>query len=137
MMMGTEPTLTVEVRPDGLLWISWDEAGFQLQYKASLIESEWTDVPGTTGVSSASLPIESGARYFRLVGSAGPPPGPALNVERSGTDLVITWPAGYDGYRLESAEALVAPQWEEIETTGNEHVGPATGSARFYRLRQP
>jgi hypothetical protein len=134
---GTAPTLTVEVGLDGLLWISWNEAGFQLQYKGSLSELEWTDVPGTTGVSSASLPIESGARYFRLVGSGGPPPGPALSVERSGADLVITWPAGYEGYRLESAETLMSAQWEEVETTGNAHVEPVVGVARFYRLRQP
>jgi hypothetical protein len=133
---GTEPILVVEPTPDGSLVISWTETGFQLQYKEQLDDPVWIDVPDTTNVSSVTLPVESGARYFRLVRSTAPP-GPSLSIARSGANLVVTWPAGLTGYRLQSTDSLTDPVWMEIETTGNEHVQPIAGAGMFYRLIQP
>jgi hypothetical protein len=134
---GTAPTMAVEVGTDGTLSIAWSGTGFQLQYKTSLSDPEWTDVPNTTTASSAIVPIESGARYFRLVGTGTSPVGSELLVERSGTDVVITWPAGMVGYQLQSAETLDSSNWVQIETTGNQYSEPAVGAARFYRLMAP
>jgi hypothetical protein len=134
---GTVPTLTVEVTTDGMLAISWNGSGFQLQFKSSLSDPAWTDVPDTLTATSALIPIDSGARYFRLVGSGEPPAGPVLTVERSGNNLVISWPAGIVGYALQRAENLVTPAWVEVQTSGNQYSEPAEGSKRFYRLRAP
>jgi hypothetical protein len=134
---GTAPTLTVETTADGMLSIMWSGTGFQLQYKTSLSDPAWIDVPNTVTVNSAILPIESGARYFRLVGTMITPEGPALSVERSGAGITIAWPAAVDGYRLQSTATLGAPQWVDIETTGNQHSEPVAAPTRFYRLVQP
>jgi hypothetical protein len=135
---GDAPTLIVEVTHDRMLAISWNGSGFQLQYKSNLSDPAWTDVPGTLTTTSALVPIDSGARYFRLVGSGGQPPaGPVLTVQRSGNDLVISWPAGIAGYALQRTESLVTPAWVEVQTSGNQHTEPAEGAMRFYRLRAP
>jgi hypothetical protein len=134
---GTAPTLLVEVTTNGMLAISWSGSGFQLQYKTSLSDANWTDVPDTLAATSALVPIESGARYFRLVGTGEPPVGQVLSIQQNGTDLVISWPTGVAGYVLQSTDNLVTPAWVNILTTGNQYTTPIEGSARFYRLTAP
>jgi hypothetical protein len=41
--------------------------GIRLQTRAAFDQAEWTDVPGTEGVSGYSLPAQSDSAYFRLV----------------------------------------------------------------------
>jgi hypothetical protein len=132
---GTAPELNV-VLTDGMFVISWSGTGYQLQYKTSLVEAQWTDVPGTVSASGATLPIESGARFFQLVGSAAPA-GPTLSISQSGSNLVITWPTGVQGYRLQAADRLRGGAWEDVPTTGNQHVETSGAAGRFFRLVQP
>jgi hypothetical protein len=134
---GTAPTLMVEATTDGMLSISWSGSGFQLQYKINLSDANWTDVPDTLDGTGALVPIESGARYFRLVGTGEPPVGQVLSFQRIGTELVISWPAGVAGYVLQTTDNLVTPTWVIVPTTGNEYTAPIEGSARFYRLTAP
>jgi hypothetical protein len=132
---GTAPELNV-VLTDGMFVVSWSGTGYQLQYKTSLTETQWTDVPGTVSASEATLPIESGARFFQLLGTSVPV-GPTLSISHSGSDIVITWPAGAQGYRLQATERLGDAAWQDVPATGNQHVEPANAGGRFFRLIQP
>jgi hypothetical protein len=132
---GTAPTLVV-VRTGNSLMISWETTGFELQYKTDLNETSWTEVAGTAGATSATMLIESGARYFRLVRVTGPT-GPVLSIQVSGNELTVTWPAGAEGYRLQAKSALGDALWTDVITSGNQHTDPVSGTARFYRLISP
>jgi hypothetical protein len=132
---GTAPTLLV-VRTGDSLMISWETTGFQLQYKTDLNETTWTEVADTVNATSATVLIESGARYFRLVRVTGPT-GPVLSIQVSGSGLTVTWPAGADGYRLQAKPALGDAVWTDITTSGNQHTDTVAGTARFYRLISP
>jgi hypothetical protein len=62
----TRPTLTVTVSGTNLL-LSWQGTPTsKLQSSASLAPANWADVPGTTGVSSATVPITGTAGFFRV-----------------------------------------------------------------------
>jgi hypothetical protein len=68
---------------------------------------------------------------------------PRLVAERSGTDVSISWPAGYTGWFLHGAGGLTAGNWLQSTTPvilsnnwNTVRVSPAN-AAGFYRLRRP
>jgi hypothetical protein len=131
---GTAPMLAVVVEGE-TIHLSWSGTGFQLQYKTSLGNAAWIDVPDTTGVSQIDLPTSLGAQYFRLIGS-GTPSGPQLSISVAGNNITVAWPAGTTGYRLQSKNALDGSGWTDVATTGNTFSEGISGVARFYRLAQ-
>lgn len=62
---------------------------------------------------------------------------PSLSVSRSGSDIVITWPASAAGATLQSSPTLAPAQWETVPgVTGNSHRVSPGGAAGYFRLQQ-
>jgi len=60
----------------------------------------------------------------------------ALNIARSGTDVVVAWLGGNAPFTLESTATLPAPRWNTVLTTNSHSVMlPNSGGAIFYRVR--
>ena len=64
---------------------------------------------------------------------------PALTIAQSGGNLVISWPAGANGFVLEAASSLGAPSsWQAVAGVVNNRITvPVTPGIKFYRLRGP
>jgi hypothetical protein len=82
---------------------------------------------------------------FDLVGNqtgvdldlGGPAPAPTLTVTLQAGRVVLSWPATATGFILESSGALPATNWTPVPgVQGNSVTVEATGTARFFRLRQ-
>lgn len=71
-----------------------------------------------------------------------PMPPPALAVQRDGTNALVSWPVGYEGYRLESVGALPAggSNWERLSNRlatvqgRSVHTNRVDQWTRFFRL---
>lgn len=67
-------------------------------------------------------------------------PAPKLSMQFNGTSVVLTWPASFSDYTLESAETVNAVNWtsESASVVGDQYTAelPLTTAARFYRLRK-
>ena len=54
-------------QPGNFGWLTWaGSPTLKLQQSSSLQPAVWTDVPGTLGVSSASVPTTGPSSFFRL-----------------------------------------------------------------------
>jgi hypothetical protein len=95
----------------------------------------WTDVPNTLATNRVTLPVLSGAVFFRLFQQSAPA-GPRLTILLSGNSVVVSWPAQVTGYRLQSKPDLNAATWTDVATTGNQVTETITGTGKFYRLSQ-
>jgi len=68
------------------------------------------------------------------------PEAPRLRIERSGSDVVIRWPASATGYALQSSASLSAPSWSavggapEVDGSFLRMTVPVGSGARFFRL---
>lgn len=64
---------------------------------------------------------------------------PTLSVTRSGSDLILSWPAGATGWTLQAAPALKPPvAWNAVpgSTQTNRVSWPISGDAGYFRLVQ-
>jgi hypothetical protein len=62
---------------------------------------------------------------------------PAIQISRSGNDLIISWPADAAGFTLESTPTLTNPTWTPVAgVTNNSATITITGNARFLRLKK-
>ena len=68
---------------------------------------------------------------------------PQLTIMRSGTNVIVTWPASFTGFTLEFATNLVLPTvWQTYSTASvvisgqNVVTNPISGPQMFYRLTQ-
>lgn len=65
---GMRPSINAVTRQGDSLVITWSgQPGMKLQSTTALIGGEWKDVEGTTGASSATVPIQGAAGFFRLM----------------------------------------------------------------------
>jgi hypothetical protein len=63
-----QPVITSATKVGSDIVITWEGApGLRLQQNASLSSEGWTEVPGTAGANSATIPIGAGPAFFRLV----------------------------------------------------------------------
>jgi hypothetical protein len=66
---------------------------------------------------------------------------PGIEIRRSGSTVIISWPASARGFGLEATVGLSSPSWSAVTQTPQEIDGRmvlqlnASGAARFYRLR--
>lgn len=61
---------------------------------------------------------------------------PKLSIARTGTNAVISWPNSSVGFVLQVSSSLKPAAWADAPSgTNNPVTVPATGLARFYRLR--
>jgi uncharacterized repeat protein (TIGR03803 family) len=82
-----------------------------------------------------------GGTVFRL--SLAPVSPPQLTIARSGTNVVLTWPAGAAGFTLQSATNVISSaSWNTVSpgpivlNSLNTVTNPITGVRMFYRLSQ-
>jgi hypothetical protein len=68
---------------------------------------------------------------------------PRLTIIRSGTNVVLTWPANATGFALQSTTNLVSPAvWSAVSpapvvvNTNNAVTNTISGARKFYRLSQ-
>jgi uncharacterized repeat protein (TIGR03803 family) len=85
--------------------------------------------------------LEGGTSGFGVVFSLTLPPPPQLTITRSGTNVVVAWPANFNGFTLEFATNLVPPAvWNTnlpvpVAVNGQFTVTNAiSGSKKFYGL---
>ena len=67
---------------------------------------------------------------------------PSLVIERSGGDVVLSWPADGGGFELESTSSLGAPNWSQAGTPTvvggmNQVTIPAADGQMYFRLNSP
>jgi hypothetical protein len=96
--------------------------------------------------------IFAGNRIFAVNGNNGvvaftivPPGGtsPTLTITRSGSDVVLSWPASASGFGLQKTTSLSGGTWQNVTTAvvpmgdQNTVTESASTGAAFYRLQQP
>lgn len=92
--------------------------------------------------------VIAGNRVFAVDGNNGiaaftllAPGGPPITIDRSGTDVVIAWPAAA-GYVLQKTVSLSAPSWTDVATPvvpasdQNTVTESAASGDAFYRLHK-
>jgi hypothetical protein len=64
------PFITTIVQSGSNVVLNWDYGTppFQLQIKTNLTDAVWSNIGSTTTNSTASIPIQPGARFFRVFG---------------------------------------------------------------------
>ena len=106
-------------------------------YKTNLMQGRY-DLQvwkaGGTGIVSAAEPY---ALAWAFVA-------PALNIAKSGTNAVLTWPVYPAGFRAEATTSLESPAWSPnnlsspiVTNNMNSLILNATNAQQFFRLRQP
>jgi len=131
---GGGPALKIALAANNIE-ISWPTAGYLLQMATNLSSPVWVDVPGTLLTNRVVLTNSGGTTFFRLFQQSAPT-GPRLTILLSGNSVVISWPAQFTGYHLQSKSDLNAATWTDVSTTNNQVSETVTGTARFYRLSQ-
>lgn len=65
-----------------------------------------------------------------------------LNIAKSGTNVMVSWPALATGYQLQSATNLVSAGWsgvtQTLSTNGSQLsvLVPVSGGQKFFRLKK-
>ena len=84
------------------------------------------------GYARSGLPDIGAYEYL------GIPPAARLDIQSQSTNVVISWPAGIAGYRVESTLSLTPRNWVTVNVVlAGEHwvaTNPSTGTSQFYRL---
>lgn len=107
-------------------------------------------VSGTLGQPDAGATMRGGAYnlkggFWAFIELVQTPGGPTLRMAlASATSATLAWPvAGTEGYRLQYASSLIAPDWADVAGTpvvvGDDYqmtVSPPVVK-RYYRLRKP
>jgi beta-glucosidase len=139
----------------------WEAAyGKSYQIQVSRDATNWTTIYSTTsglGGTEDLAGLSGAGRYVRMYGTArGTPYGyslyefqvfpllaPQLAIARSGTNVVISWPALATSWSLQTAPALGSPgSWSNVTTTpfllDSEYLltNAANAPSQFYRLEQ-
>jgi hypothetical protein len=65
-----------------------------------------------------------------------PGTGPSLTITHTNNSVVISWPASFVGFRLQSKTSLSLPAWSEEPATNNTATVSVTGSAKFFPVDQ-
>ena len=74
---------------------------------------------------------------------AAPLPAPALGLQWTGAQIILSWSTNYPSYHLETTANLTQPAWAPVTNSvqsanGQNAVGlPAPAGDRFFRLRSP
>jgi pimeloyl-ACP methyl ester carboxylesterase len=91
---------------------------------------------GLLGGTSTNARVQVGAMRFYRVEA------PGVTVEQRGNEVVLSWPATVQGYRLEATEQLEGSLWSPVTIPPamvdlrNVVTNAVAGSTRFYRLRR-
>ena len=103
--------------------------------------------PGTDAVFTVPYlytPDDTGGLPFAITNNAGAArPGPALNIELSGTNAVLSWTTNVPGFLLQRRDDLAATNWSydstPVEVVGDQNnaTEPAGQTVRFFRLIKP
>jgi len=65
-------------------------------------------------------------------------PAPSLNIQLSGSDILLSWPDWATGFILESTDDLSNPaSWVTEPTVTNSVILPASGPVKYFRLQRP
>jgi hypothetical protein len=64
-------------------------------------------------------------------------PKPALSIQSTGANVLVSWPSNYVGYALEQSDSVAAPQWKPVAGITNNSVSlkPANVNT-YFRLVQ-
>jgi hypothetical protein len=115
-----------------------DEQRFADFTNASAADIQFVGLEANTGGPT----FFAHANYFRVTRLAEPPAEPRLAVQRAGTNVVITWPAGANSFVLQHTSSLhPLTAWSNVWTTNVIH-GVVTvtnapgGNSSFFRLRE-
>ncbi len=85
----------------------------------------WEDIAGTNLVIDTSW-------QPRVASTA-----PGLTLQRSGGQILVSWPQQIAGYRLQARDDLSAGNWMDVGTVSNQLSETLSAPKRFYRLISP
>lgn len=122
--------------PDGAsFWVSTDFNPsflyrFDLATGTNLVQLP-TFLPGGDGSSAAN-------GSFAIFGEprAAAPALPVMSISRDQKNVVVSWPANFSGFTLQTAQSL-GQRWTNLVTSTNSVTLPATNSQQFFRLTKP
>jgi uncharacterized repeat protein (TIGR03803 family) len=97
------------------------------------------------GMTSEGGAFTIGTVFKLDVSELTPPPAPALAVQRTGTNLVVTWPsASAPGFTLQSnANLRLSNVWATVGQSAVSNASnysvtlPLPGTKQFFRLQKP
>ncbi|MDB6110770.1 MAG: hypothetical protein JWR69_2520 [Pedosphaera sp.] len=91
------------------------------------------DLPGGLKL----VPVYSAGGVSLLVSNTLPPLQLSIESLTETNAVKVTWPAGYDGYTLQTCTNLTAPDWSELSETGPGYaIIPATAPSQSFRLKK-
>jgi hypothetical protein len=125
-----------------------------LRIQAAPYEISWFSVDGGGGTSTGGLYSVSGTIGQPDAGAATGGPYsllggfwsllavqqtglPTLIIKPAGTNVILSWSTNSTGFVLQASSGITPPSWADAPSgTNNPVTVPATGLARFYRLRK-
>lgn len=137
-----------------MVYWSTNYVGFNLQSASPLPAAGWTTVAGPYYLAGGfyeyaeSRAALQSQKYFRLAytGVTIVSPGPTLSLQVETNSVIISWPANFAGFTLESKTNLApAIPWSPVPgpylINGADleyrQSAPALNGSSFYRLRGP
>jgi hypothetical protein len=124
------PTAT-DIVDGSVAVISTPPSGSYFTVGTNIVTCEAVDAHGNTNICMFQIVVED-------------PVSPVLAIVRSGTNVVLSWPASCTTYTLKRTDSLSSPITWATETATVDLVGdrfqvtlPAAVAARFYRLTYP
>jgi acid phosphatase type 7 len=135
--VGIYPAHVTPGEQEALLWLYVDGSrnGNQLVFEGTLNFPQGLSVPGDY---HAYLLEDDGYVVLareRFTVQADVLPPPVLSIERTGQNIILSWPVEAGSVTLEQTATLIPPSWTATPgVSGSSITLPAGGSAMFYRL---
>lgn len=135
-----DPIAVAITYQNGVASVSLTDTSTDVQYKTSAA----VNIPTVLGTNMAYVGFtgaDGGSESRQVVTDFSFVNIVSLTAQVSGTNLVLTWPAGTGGYALEQSSSLSTPVWSVVAQTPtvvnnqNQVVVPEPVSPKFYQLK--
>ena len=97
--------------------------------------------PAAGTLTGGSYVVQSG--FWSILANPEPTDSPLLQIDLSGSSVILSWPDPYASFHLQESPSLVSPSWTDVDALPSSAEGrlevprSASGGARYYRLIRP